>query len=407
MRKKKIVVKADILFDGKSKYENRYIVIEGDKILEVTEKKLDFDFEGIVTPGFIDAHSHIGMDRDGEPSQESETNDHINQINPTIDPVNSIYFDDKAFKDAVDFGVLYSCIVPGSGNLIGGKAMVIKNFAKFRDAAVIKHYGYKMALGYNPRSTTEWKGERPSTRMGAYAMLEKKFDDVLIKYEKAELEKEKKIDELNEKKNELTKLIFDKKVEFIEKEYNLSFSSEDFEILEMLSGEKTIKVHVHKDDDIRYLIDLVEKYGLKVSAEHTCDVFNKETYDMLGEKNIPVVYGPLGAIGYKVELKHASYKNAKLLMESKAFYGLMTDHPVIPTYTLRESLKYFLIHGMSEEEAISVITYKNAKILEIDDKLGSIEKGKIASLVIWDKNPFYLGAYPKAVIAEGKVIRDN
>ena len=92
-------------------------------------------------------------------------------------------------------------------------------------------------------------------------------------------------------------------------------------------------------------------------------------------------------------------------MESKAFFGLMTDHPVIHTNTLRDSLKFFLIQGMSEEDAISIITYKNAKILEIDDKLGSVEKGKLASLVIWDKNPLHLGAYPIAVIAEGKVVR--
>ena len=145
------------------------------------------DFAGFVTPAFIDPHSHIGLDREGEPWQESEVNDIINQIRPLNDPLNSIYFDDRAFVDAVDFGVLYSCVVPGSGNLIGGQAKIIRNFAKNRNEAFFKDYGFKMALGYNPRSTQEWKGERSNTRMGIYALLEKKFDDLLIKKEKAEL----------------------------------------------------------------------------------------------------------------------------------------------------------------------------------------------------------------------------
>ncbi len=120
-----------------------------------------------------------------------------------------------------------------------------------------------------------------------------------------------------------------------------------------------------------------------------------------------MVYGPLGSVGYKVELKHAFYQNAGLLMRSRAFYGLMTDHPVIWTPCLRDSLKFFLIHGMKPEEAISLITWKNARILGIDDDLGTIEEGKTASLVVWNKDPLDLSAFPVAVIAEGKPVRER
>ena len=405
--KKQIKIFAKVLFDGKKKLENRTIIIEGKEIVEISSKKMKADFEGFVTPAFIDPHSHIGLDREGEPWQESEVNDIINQIRPLNDPLNSIYFDDRAFVDAVDFGVLYSCVVPGSGNLIGGQAKIIRNFAKNRDEAFFKDYGFKMALGYNPRSTQEWKGERSNTRMGIYALLEKKFDDLLIKKEKAELSKEKKIIELNKKKKDkkLTKKEFETEKKIIERELELEFTSEENAILELLSGKKVAKVHVHKDDDVLYLIKLVKKYNLNVTADHTGDVFNKNIFDELGKNKIPVVYGPLGSLGYKVELKHAYYQNAKLLMESKAFYGLMTDHPVIHTIALRDSLKFFLIQGMSEEDAISLITYKNAKLLGIDNVLGTIEKGKLASLVVWDKNPLNLAAFPTLVVGEGKVLR--
>ena len=404
---KKIVIKAKVLYDGLKSYKNRYIIVESEKIVEVTKNAMKADFEGYVTPAFIDPHSHIGMDRDGEPWQENEVNDIVNQINPLDDPLNSIYFDDRAFKDAVDFGVLYSCVVPGSGNLIGGRAKIIRNYARNVKEAFMKDYGFKMALGYNPRSTQEWKGERSNTRMGIYALLEKKLDAVLIKREKKQLDLKKKTRELNKKlkKKKISKKELEEELKIADKEFELEFLPEEKALLLLLRGKMTAKIHVHKEDDVYYLIKLAKKYNLKVTADHTGDVFHKEVFDELGKHNIPVVFGPLGALGYKVELKHAYYQNAKLLMNSKAFFGLMTDHPVIHSYSLRDSLKFFLIQGMKKVDAISLITYKNAKILGIDDILGTIEKGKLASLVVWNNDPLDLSAFPVMVMAEGKILR--
>jgi len=405
--RKRTIISADVLFDGHKKIGDCSVIVEGTKIVDIVRKKMKSDFQGFVTPGFIDAHSHIGMDREGEPWTESETNDTFGQILPVNDPINSIYFDDRAFKDAVDFGVLYSCVVPGSGNILGGKAKIIRNFEPNRKNAVIKEYGYKMALGFNPRSTTDWKGDRPNTRMGVYALLEQKFDEVLNKRDKAELEKERSLHKLRQdtKEKKLSKKEQEFQKKAIEREYRLEFNPTDNAVIELLSGKKIAKVHVHKEDDVLYLINLVNKYGIKATAEHTGDVFHREIFDELGRAGIPIVYGPLGSVGYKVELKHAFYQNAGLLMKSRAFYGLMTDHPVIWTPFLRDSLKFFLIAGMSPEEAISIITFKNAKILGIDDRLGSIEEGMTASLVVWDRHPLDLAAYPKMVMAEGKIIR--
>jgi imidazolonepropionase-like amidohydrolase len=405
---KRIVVRAKVLYNGKSKLYEQNIIVEDGKIAELTKKDVKADYEGIVTPAFIDAHSHIGMFRDGEPDGESEGNDISDQFMPLNDPLNSIYYDDRAFKDAVDFGVLYSCVVPGSGNLIGGRAMIIKNFAENTKDALLKDYGYKMALGFNPRSTGEWRGKRPNTRMGIYSMLEEKFDTVLAKKEKAGIARDKKLSEIEKKKTGKEKISAKEYTEQKKqtlREFELEFTPDEKAILEILSGKVTAKIHVHKEDDVLYLIKLVKKYGIKATADHTCDVFHKEIYDELGKAGIPVIFGPLGGIGPKIELAHSYYQNAELLMRSKAEYGLMTDHPVIWTPHLRDSLKFFMINGMKDEEAISVVTYKNAKILGIDDILGTVEKGKTASLIVWDKEPMHLGAYPKMVMAEGKIVR--
>lgn len=388
------------LYDGTGLQRDVVIEIDGDRVASVKPgTEADAEVSGIVTPAFIDAHSHIGMIRQGEPQGEADVNDQIDQITPLNDPLNAIYWDDRGLAEAVDFGVLYACVVPGSGNLLGGKARVIRHFAANREAALVKDYGYKMALGYNPKSTQQWKGTRPTTRMGAYAHLEKRFDEVLQKEGKATVALEKKQSEAgNGSEGDAAR-------ERARREYELEFSSEDQALLEILHGKKTVKCHAHKEDDLLYLIELKRKYGIDFTAEHTCDVHHVEIYDRLAEEGIRVVYGPLGSLDYKVELKNASYRHAGVIMKSKVTFGLMTDHPVILSAALRDSLKYFLIAGMSETEAINLITRRNAEILGIDADLGTVEAGKLASLVVWDADPLTFGAFPRAVFAEGVKIR--
>lgn len=405
---KRTIIKARALYSGGKRLENQAIVVEGDRITDVgAAGSVKADYEGWVTPAFIDAHSHIGMFREGEPQAEAEGNDQSAQIMPLSDPLNSIYFDDRAFSDAVDFGVLYSCVVPGSGNLVGGKARVIRTFAHNRKDALVADYGYKMALGYNPRSTTAWKGERPDTRMGIYQLLEKRFDDVLAKKAKSDLALDRKLRDLARTAPDkgMGPKELDAERAAARKEAQLELSSEDQAILDLLSGNKTVKVHVHKEDDALYLIDLKKRYGFRCTADHVGDVHHKEIFDELAKAGIPIVYGPLGSLAYKVELKHEDYRNTALLMKSKAEYGLMTDHPVILSYQLRDSLKYFLIAGMDEAQALSIITERNARLLGLDAELGSVAAGKLASLVVWNREPLHLGAFPKLVMAEGVAVR--
>lgn len=405
---KSVIIKASALYRGGERLADRRVVVEGERIAEVSAwSGGKADYEGVVTAGFVDAHSHIGMFREGEPQAEAEGNDRTAQIMPLSDPINSIYFDDRAFQDAVDFGVLYSCAVPGSGNLIGGKARVIRNFAKNRKDALVADYGYKMALGYNPRSTTEWKGERPDTRMGVYQLLEKKLDEVVAKKTRSDLTLERTLRELARSAPDkgLGPAELDRERAAAKREAELGFTSEESALLDLLSGRKTVKVHVHKEDDVLYLIELRKRYGFKATADHLGDVHHKEIFDELAKAEIPIIYGPLGSLAYKVELKHEDWRNTGLLMKSKASYGLMTDHPVILSYQLRDSLKYFLIHGMSDAQAIRLVTEKNAELLGLGEQIGTVAEGRLASLVVWDKEPLHLGAMPRMVMAEGAIVR--
>ncbi len=396
--------------DGKKFIDDLYIGVEDQNIVYVGKDKPEGEFVGsfpVITPAFIDGHSHIGMDRAGEPFDEGEANDISDIFTPLLNPLNSVYFDDHALKEAVQFGVLYSCIIPGSGNVFGGRAIVIRNFARSRKDGFFKDYGFKMALGYNPRSTLQWRGTRFNTRMGVYAHLEAKFEEVRRKAKKISIQKKKELDELEKKfrKGEIDTFEYVEKKKQTEELYALEFNDVERAILELLEKKKVAKVHVHKADDVLYLIELVKRFGFKATAEHLGDVHEIEIFEALRDAGINAVYGPLDSFPYKVELKHERLYNVKLLMDSGLFFGLMTDHPVIMAKLLFITLRNFLYFGMSEEEALSIITYRNAKILEIDDKLGTIEKGKLASLILWKDDPFKLASRPEMVIAEGKEIK--
>ena len=187
-----------MIYTGRSVVENAFLVYDGQKIKGVRKKKqgeLQGEF-AVVTPAFIDPHSHIGMTRAGEPGEESEANDKLDALLPLPDALDSVQMDDKTFQEAVEMGVLYSCVVPGSGNIIGGLSAVIRHYAKNSTAAFVRRAGLKAAFGYNPMSTRTWKGTRPSTRMGAVALLRKKLDEVRQKMQKLRKAKGSKKEEI-------------------------------------------------------------------------------------------------------------------------------------------------------------------------------------------------------------------
>ncbi|UCF91492.1 MAG: amidohydrolase family protein [Desulfobacterales bacterium] len=372
---------AKTIYTGRRVLSNAYLVFTGPKISGTAasakgRREGDFD---VITPAFIDAHSHIGMERAGEPSSEGEANDQIDSILALPDALDSIQMDDTGLRDAVEMGVLYSCVVPGSGNIIGGHAAVIRNYAPTSTAALISRGGMKAAFGYNPRSTHRWKGKRPSTRMGAVALLRSRLDEVqqkVAKYNQAR----------GAKKQEIT------------------FSAEEKVLQDLLAGKLRMRAHVHKIDDIAALLRLVDDFKIQATVEHAMDVHRPEIFQELRRRKIPVVYGPLDAFAYKVELKHENWRNVRNLLASRVEFGLMTDHPVTLARQLLLQTRWFLRAGLSKQQAIELISRKNAQILGIDDRLGTLESGKWASFIGWNGDPFDLASYPVAVYAEGSVV---
>lgn len=377
------VIKSRLLFDGIDEKRDCFIGFEKDEIKYVgnsqPKESGEIIAEGVVvTPAFIDSHSHIGMVRSGEPDKEEEANEHMNSVYPLVNALHSIYMDDPSFKESVESGVLYSTVLPGSGNIIAGNAVLIRNFVQDIGQAHIMDVGIKAALGYNPRSTVDWKGNRPSTRMGAVAILRENF----IKARKMQklLETEKKVIEEVEPLTEL--------------------------FMDILSNRFKMMVHVHKEDDIMVLLQLIKEFGIKVIANHCVDVHREEVFTALKASSVPVIYGPMDSFPYKVELKHESWRNAEKLLKSGAKFSIMSDHPVILQRNILYSLRHLLRFGLSKADAISKISKEAAEIIGVQN-IGQVRAGFKASIVVWNGDPFSLSSYPILVIAEGRTVYEE
>ena len=363
---------ARLVYTGKKIKENVFVNFSGSEIdsLSSTPKgEVCGEFE-TVTPAFIDPHCHIGMFRHGEPPNESDVNDHLDSILPLLNALDGVQMDDDIFRESIENGILYSCVLPGSGNIIGGMSAVIRNYALDTNGAFIRNAGLKAAFGYNTMSpySREKKGKRASTRMGCAAILRSAFYAVL---------KEKKTD----------KLTPDQKI-----------------LKDVLDRKLRLRVHVHKSDDIALLLRIVDEFNLDITVEHACDVYRIETFRELAARKIPVVAGPIEGLGPKVELKHKKLENIKLLLDSGVKFGVMTDHDVNPQSNLFYVMRHFLRYGASKEEVISIITSENADIAGVSDILGTLSKGKWASFICWNGDPFDLASYPEKVYAEGREV---
>ena len=375
---------AETIYTGKSIVSHAYLVFNGQKISGIS-KSAKGQFLGkfsVLTPAFIDPHSHIGMERSGEPSGEGEANDHLDSILTLTDALDSVQMDDKAFRDAVESGVLYSCVVPGSGNIVGGQSAVIRNYAKDSTAALIGRAGLKAAFGYNPMSTHRWKGQRPTTRMGAIAILRGRLSEV------------------RQKDQQFRKARGSKKEE-------ITFTAEEKVLQDLLTGNVRLRAHVHKIDDIAAVLRLVDEFKIKLTVEHAMDVHQSEIFQELKKRKIPVVYGPIDSFAYKVELKHEDWRNIRHLIASRVEFGLMTDHPVTLARQLFLQTRWFVRAGMSKQQAIELVSRQNARILGIDKQLGTLAKGKWASCICWSGDPFDLANYPIAVYGEGNLLYPN
>jgi imidazolonepropionase-like amidohydrolase len=381
----RVIENGMILTITKGVIKNGTVVIENGRIKAVGKKiKYPKDCEVIdasgcfVMPGMIDSHVHIGLWEEGIGKEGWDGNEGNDPVTPHLRVIDGINPNDLGFKDASSIGITTVGIQPGSTNVIGGQGVAVKTYGKTIDSMIVKNpIGIKVALGENPKSKYDENKKYPATRMGVAGLLR----DYL--YRAKEYAFRKRVSK-NQKPE------FDIKLEALSK---------------VIEKEIPLTIHAHRADDIMTAIRIANEFGIPYTLEHCTEGYT--IVDELKKQKPRMTIGPLLISRTKVELRNRSFKNAAILSKAGLKVSLITDHFVLPVISLPLCAALAVKYGMNKNEALKAITINPAEHLGISKRVGSIEPGKDADIVILDNEPLKLETNVKKVIINGEVVFES
>jgi imidazolonepropionase-like amidohydrolase len=370
------------------------IIAVGENV-EVPKDAEVYDAEGkVVMPGLIDAHCHVGVFPDGIGEEYSDGNEMTDPITPHLRALDAVHPGDMAFKELVAAGVTTVLTGPGSGNVIGGQWVCLKTVPKasVEEMMVKAPAGMKMALGENPKRVygTQQK-KAPSTRMGNAAALRAALVDAQnylakwARYEETLSDYEKKTKEGKKESEKPEPPARDLKLEALGK---------------VLRREIKARIHAHRADDMLTAIRIAEEFNLDLTLEHATEGY--KIADILAEKHIPVTAGPILFSRIKYELKEMNPKNPGMMAKAGVKVAIQTDEMSAVKY-LPINAALAVREGMPEEEALKAITINAAEVIGIQDRVGSLEEGKDADIVVYNGHPFDYRTVADLVLIDGEV----
>lgn len=325
-----------------------------------------------ITPGFIDAHTHIGLEEEIYGTVGDDVNEASDPVTPQLQAVDGVNFADLAFADALRGGVTRSMCMPGSANIIGGQAVFLKHLAPSLGEMVYHNpWGLKAALGENPKRVYTRQKKTPQTRMANASLLREAF------YQASRLA------DKNDDKEHLKHL----------------------PLIKVLRGEMPLLLHVHRADDILTALRIKDEFHINMIIQHGTEAFL--VADELARRNVPVFLGPLLVNRVKVEMKEVSFKNALRLEQSGVNFSIITDHPVVPIEHLRVCAALTVREGLNEYTALEALTCRPANILQVGNEIGSIKPGLRADIVIFDGHPLEFRTKAEVVLVDGKMWGDK
>ncbi len=352
------------------------LLIDKGKIISIaenitpTERMKIIDATGLrVYPGFIDAHSHIGLLEEKITNQLDESNEGTNPITPCIRAIDAINPMDSAFHNALAAGITGVMAGPGSTNPIGGQFAFIKTHGRrIDDMVVLAPCAIKLAFGENPMTSYGSNGNIPSTRMGIASLIREELTLAQQYFSSG---------------NDTQK----------------TFAMECYR--DLFEGKIPIKAHVHRADDIFTAIRIADEFGLGLTLDHCTE--GHLIADEIAESGYPAIIGPSLASRSKNEVSLSDFKTPGILQKAGVLVALTTDHPVSRIQYLPLCAGLAVKEGMSEWGALRAITIDAARICRVDDRLGSLKVGKDADIVIYDGNPLEIASSVKFTIVSGEI----
>ncbi|SHJ98101.1 Imidazolonepropionase [Clostridium cavendishii DSM 21758] len=379
-----MLIKNGMIFTmGEMNFEKGDILIKDGKIVDVSEN-INVDDEYIIDangatiiPGMIDAHCHLGLIEENMGQEGSNVNEVSDPITPQIRAIDGINPLDGGFKKAVKAGITTVVSGPGSANVIGGSFAAIKTHGICIDDMIVKSpVAMKVAFGENPKRVYKGKNKAPMTRMANAAMLR----ETII-----------------EAKNYLNKKnIAKEKGEFFEEK--LKYEA----LIPVLNREIPLKAHAHRADDILTAIRIAKEFDLRLTLDHVTEGHLITSH--IKKSGYGAIVGPTLSFNSKIELTNRSFKTSVELIKAGVKTAIMTDHPVTNIERLPLCVALTMKEGLSFLEALRTVTIDAASIVGIDDKVGSIEKGKDADIVILDGSPFDIATKTLYTIINGEVV---
>jgi imidazolonepropionase-like amidohydrolase len=332
-----------------------------------------------VLPGFIEAHGHVGIHEEANGSAGNDTNEMTDPNTAGVRAIDAIDIEDEGFRDALSGGITAVVVKPGSGNVIGGQTVAIKTWGgRTIDEQVISEaVSVKSALGENPNRVYGEKSRMPSTRLGVAYILRQAFIDAQ-NYAAARA----RADSDNNQP--------------FERDLNKET------LARVLSGELAWDQHVHRHDDIATAIRLADEFGYRLVINHGTEGY--KLADVLAEKDIPVIFGPMFTSRSKVELRDRAIANLATLAAAGVRVAITTDHPVVPINLLVHQASLAVKEGLPRQKALEALTANPAAFLGLDDRVGSIRQGLDGDVVVWSGDPLELNSRAERVFISGREV---
>lgn len=370
-----------ITMDQQGTIDNAMILIEGDRISRIDYSTQPPDGYTLIEaqgkyicPGFIDSHTHLGLEEEIYRIEGDDVNEMTHPVTPQLQAVDGINYFDLGFADALRGGITRAMIMPGSANILGGQAAFLKTMAAGPAEMIYKNpWGLKAALGENPKRVYGADKKSPQTRMASASLLREALFKASRVIDKPDLEGGE------------------------------AYVQEP--VFKVLRREMPLLLHVHRADDIITALRIMDEFHIDLLIQHGTEAHL--VADQLLKRNVGVFLGPLLVNRAKVEMKAVSFKNARILAERGVRFSLITDHPVVPIEHLRVCASLAVREGLSEETALEALTIMPASFLRVEDELGSITAGKRADLVIFNDHPLDFRSVVEKVFVDGLLWRNH
>ncbi|MGB7930463.1 MAG: amidohydrolase [Terriglobales bacterium] len=337
-----------------------------------------------LTPGIIDSHSHIALNDD--------VNEATSPVTPQMMMKDAFDYQDKAIYRALAGGVTTSLLLHGSANMIGGQAVVIKHkYGDTRDEMLFPNAprSIKFASGENPKRVYGSRDQLPSTRMGNFAVQRQALveaQDYMREWDSYN----EKIKRADKDSKDATPPKRDLKLEAL---------------ADVLRGNLMVQIHIYRADEMLTEIAMAKEFGYKIRAfHHALEAY--KVADQLAANNIAIATFS-DWWGYKQEAWDAIPWNAVMAMRKGVRVAIKSDSEDFNRRLNQEAAKAIRYGGATEEEALKMITINPAWIVGVDDRVGSIDVGKDADLVIWDGYPLSSYGVPEKVLIDGEIYFDR